>query len=394
MYVIQTHPSSSSSFDQLPIHTLSSAIKMDYVLQTGLASGMSAVSGFHSSQPSRPSEEHTGANVLPSSFCPGPRDRVTIPSAKGEIKASYISIGAWPWGDQATWHWSEDELPAVKEAWKTLYDAGINFIDTAEAYGNGRSEEIVGELVQGLPRDSFVIQTKYLGFPAAPSNLLHPIDAPKNALKVILKRLKLDYVDIYMIHGPIHPQSIASVAEGMANCVKEGLAHAIATANYGTDYMLQLVAELKKHGVPLAANQCEFSPLRRLPEINGEIKTCGDNNVIFQSYSSLAQGRLTGKYSKENPPPKSYRFSSYDMEAVEPTIQVLRQIGDKRGKSVASVSLNYNISKGALPVVGIRSKAQAEQAIDALGWRLSQEEVAAIDKVSFEGQTTRLWQQG
>jgi len=366
----------------------------DNFLQRGLAAGMSAVSGFHSSKPKPVSPELAGKNTLPQSVVPSPKDRVEFKTAKLPVKTSPICVGSWPWGDKGTWNWTEEELANVKAAWKYLYESGINFIDTATVYGDGRSEEIVGELVRDLPRESVVIQTKYLGLPTAAENYLHPVDAPVNECKKSLERMGLDYVDIYMVHGPIHPQSIKNVAKGLAKLVEDGLARAVAVANYDTDDVKKMEAALAEHGVPLAAQQVEYNILRRLPETTGQIAECRKSGIVFQTYSSLAQGRLSGKYSADNPPPKSYRFSSYDMKDVEPTLKVLRDIAQKRGKSVASVSLNWVVSKGGLPLVGIRNEQQAKDAVEALGWRLTDEEVAEIDKVSFEGEKTKLWQQG
>lgn len=197
-----------------------------------------------------------------------------------------------------------------------------------------------------------------------------------------------------MVHGHIHPGSIKQVAKGMAECVQQGLAKAVGVANYSADDMLEMADELEKHGVPLATNQVEFHPLRRFPETSGLLQKCKDRGIVMQSYSSLAQGRLTGKYNREHEPPKTYRFSSYPMSEIEPVLQVLDRIARRRGTSLAAVSLNYNLSKGVIPVVGVRSPAQAEQDMQALGWRLSNEEIKEIDAVSFEGKKTSLWQQG
>ncbi|KAF4986187.1 hypothetical protein FGRMN_10953 [Fusarium graminum] len=367
---------------------------MDKVLQAGLALGMSATSGIHSSKPNWASPEYAGNGVLPMSYCPETISRVEFPTAQRPVFASNICIGAWPWGDKATWNWDDSELPQVREAWKVLYAAGINFIDTAQAYGDGKSEEIVGDLVKGLPRESFVIQTKYFSTPAKLANFIHPVEAPIKSLRGSLERLGLDYVDIYLVHGPIHPQSIAHIAEGMARCVEQGLAHAIGVANYAVEDVQKINNELAKFNIPLATNQCEFSILRRYPELTGNIKQCQDSGIIFQSYSSLAQGRLTGKYTRDNPPPKQHRFSSYKIEDIEPVLETLGRIAERRGKSIAAVALNYSISKGVLPLVGIRNVKQAKCAIEALGWRLADEEVIEIDNVSIVGDKTVLWQQG
>ncbi|KAK3949563.1 aldo-keto reductase [Pseudoneurospora amorphoporcata] len=367
---------------------------MDKVLQTGLALGMSTTSGFHTGKPKPAPRELDGLNILPPTFCPTAKDRISFPAPNGKVDASYICIGGWPWGDKGTWHYTEDEWPAVQAAWRELYDAGINFIDTAQAYGNGESERLIGKLVKGLPRDSYVIQTKWLGTPLDVKNYVHASDAPYKTLKGSLERLELDYVDIYLVHGPTHPQSIMTVAEGLAKCVSGGLTRAVGVANYPNEKVLEMKAELARYGIPLATNQVEYSILRRYPEVHGEIKTCVDNGMVFQGYSAIAQGRLSGKYTVENPPPKTYRFSSYPMEDIQETLAVLEKIAKARGKAMASVALNYNISKGVVPVVGIRKPEQARQAIEALGWRLSEAEMVELDRVSVEGTKTVFWQQG
>jgi len=206
--------------------------------------------------------------------------------------------------------------------------------------------------------------------------------------------MNLSTIDIYLVHGHIHARSIASVAASLASCIEQGLTKCVGVANYSTEDMLTMRDELAKYGVPLALNQVEFSVLRRLPETSGLLETCKREGIVMQSYSSLAQGRLTGKYTKDREPPSSYRFSSYPMKDLEETISVLEEIGRERGVSTAAVALNYNLSKGVAPVVGFRNPAQVEQNVQALGWRLSVEEVKKIDAVSLEGKATALWQQG
>lgn len=213
-------------------------------------------------------------------------------------------------------------------------------------------------------------------------------------LKESLEKMKLEYIDIYMVHGHIHPQSIAVVARSLAECVDQGLTKTVAVANYDEGDMIKMKEELARYGVPLAANQCEYSLLRRIPETSGLLQACKQNDIVYQSYSSLAQGRLSGKYNSSNEPPKEYRFSSYPMKYIEPTLDVQKRIAEKRGVSIAAVALNYNLIHGIVPVVGMRKPEQAETNCQALGWRLSDDEIAELDSVSFEGKTTALWQQG
>ena len=365
-----------------------------HALQAGLAAGMSATDGIHSSKPNPVDPSFDGLrHVLPQDIVPDGGSRVRMRGAKSDVYVPYICIGAWSWGDKATFHWDPAELPAVKEAWEILRESGLNWIDTAQAYGDGESERICGALFSGLDRNKFVIQTKWFVVPTA-TNIFSPNHAPAKMLKESLERMHLEYIDIYLVHGPIHPSSIAQAAKGLAECVEKGMTKAVGVANYSAEDMIQMADELAKYGIPLATNQCEYSVIRRHPEIHGLFAACKERNIVFQAYASLAQGRLTGKYNADHEPPKTYRFSIYPMKELEPTLAVLDEIARVRQTNVSAVALNYNISKGALPVVGVRSPEQAKQNVKALGWRLSEEEIRRIDSVSIEGKTTKLWQQG
>lgn len=135
---------------------------MQHVLQAGLTAGMSATEGIHSNKPSRVGEDFDGlAAVLPQDFVPTAETKVTMRGKKENVQAPWLSIGAWPWGDKATWQWSPEELSGVKEGWEIMRKAGMNWIDTAQAYGTGDSERICKDLFQGLKREDYVIQTKW-----------------------------------------------------------------------------------------------------------------------------------------------------------------------------------------------------------------------------------------
>lgn len=371
------------------------------ILQAGLSSGMSAVSGFHSSKPEPLPEDYDGVqHVLPDSFVPELNTRYTLRGKDGKyVPVPLLSWGAWSWGDVSTFHWSDEELPSLREAWRRCLEKGLTFIDTAQVYGSGRSEEILGDLINnhsaGVDRSAFVVQTKWLpNITDKGSNVIQPSEAPVTQLRNSLKRMNLEYVDSYLVHGPIHISSIKQTAKGLARCVEEGLTKTVGVANYSVEDMLQMKDALAEYNIPLATNQCEYSILRRLPEIEGMLDACKKHGIVFQSYSSIGQGRLSGKYSKENPPPKEYKFSKYDMEYVEPALEVLRRLAAKYNVSVPAVALNWNICKGALPVVGIRKESQALDNMQALGWRLTDEEIAELDKHGFKGKATKLWQQG
>ena len=366
-----------------------------YVLQTGLATGMSATEGIHSPHP-KPVDPKTSAEeyVLLASITPDVHARVSLRGKDQDAPVPYMCIGAWSWGDKATWKYnSVNDLPRLLEGWEKLQGAGLTFVDTAQVYGDGESERICGQLFKKIPREQFVIQTKWRSWSDI-TNLFLQSHGPEHKLRDSLENLGLDYVDIYLVDGPIHLSMISTVAKGLADCVNSGKVKVVGVANYSKDEMIKMADELAAYGVPLAVNQCEYSLIRRHPETSGLVKECHSRGIVFQGYASLAEGRLSGKYSRFNEPPRTYRFSSYPMHMLDPTLKVLQRIAEERQVPMAAVALNFNINKGVLPVVGIRSGGQAEQCMQALGWRLTPDEVRRLETVSIEGTTTVLWQHG
>lgn len=363
-----------------------------YVFQVGLASGMSATEGIHSPHPKPTDPEKSDEQcVLPASITPDVHARVTLRGKDQDVSVPYMCIGAWSWGDKATWKYDfVQDFPRLMEAWEKLQGAGLTFVDTAQMYGDGDSERICAQLFRKMPREEFVIQTKWRSW----SDMTLFSHGPEHKLRESLKNLGVDSVDIYLVDGPIHLSMFSAVAKGLAECVYSGKTKAVGVANYSKDDMVKLADELAALGVPLAVNQCEYSLIRRHPETSGLVRECHNRGIVFQGYSSLAEGRLTGKYSRFNEPPRTYRYSSYPMHMLEPTLKILQRIAEEKQVPMAAVALNFSINKGVLPVVGIRSAAQAEQCMQALGWRLTPDEIRRLETVSIDGATTILWQHG
>ncbi|KAJ6104574.1 hypothetical protein N7523_010894 [Penicillium sp. IBT 18751x] len=367
-----------------------------YMMQVGLASGMSATEGIHSPHPKPVDVESSDpAHVLPGDIIPDSQSRLALHGHGGkDVLIPYMSIGTWAWGDKATFGYDPTiDLPKIHKAWGKLKEVGLTFVDTAQSYGDGESERICGTLFQGMPRNSFIVQTKWHSTGNL-SSLLLQSRGPKSKLNGSLKRLGLDYVDIYLVNGPIQAGLISSVAEGLAECVESGMARAVGVANYDTREMIQMADELAKSGIPLAVSQCEYSVIRRLPETSGMIRECRHRGICFQGFASLGEGRISGKYSRFEEPARTRRFSSYPMHMLEPTIEVLKSIAEERRVPVPAVALNYSINKGVVPTVGVRDAEQAEQNMRALGWRLTVAEIRRIEKVSIEGNTSALLQHG
>jgi aryl-alcohol dehydrogenase-like predicted oxidoreductase len=323
-----------------------------------------------------------------------------VPLRGSDVQLPVMGLGTWAWGDRSTWGMNAYDrsysVDTIREAYQAAVAAGITFLDTAEAYGNGESERIIGRLRQEdrTHREQAVVATKFIPFPwklAVGSALM-------TSLQASLQRLQMPWLHLYQIHGPISLRSHAAMADALAAAHGAGLVKAVGVSNYSEKEMRAIHAELAQRGVALATNQVEYSLLRTMPESDGLLKACKALGIVLLAYSPLGMGRLTGKYSATNPPPGKRNFSDYPMAEIDPVIAELRRIGDLHGgKSPAQVALNWVICKGAVPIPGAKNKAQAEQNAGALGWRLTPDEVRALDAVSKHGQRKlmhRIWQHG
>lgn len=323
-----------------------------------------------------------------------------ITLAGSEVTIPPLGVGTWAWGDRATWgmggYDTDLSLDTIREAWLASIEAGVTFFDTAEVYGKGESERIIGRLLAELDpatRARVVIATKFMPVPwkvRVTRDLLA-------ALRASLDRLGLEAVDLYQIHGPISLRSHRALADALAAAHEAGLVRAVGVSNYSIRETRAMDAALRERGLRLATNQVEYSLLRRRPETSGLLATCAELGVVVLAYSPIGQGRLTGKYSAADPPPGRRGFSSHPMAEVDRVVAVLRHIGEQHDRTPSQVALNWLIAKGTVPIPGAKNRAQAEQNAGALGWSLTADEVAALDAVALEQKRSlanRFWQHG
>jgi aryl-alcohol dehydrogenase-like predicted oxidoreductase len=296
-----------------------------------------------------------------------------------DVMISPLGIGTWSWGDTLFWQYGQSHTEAdVQQAFQAALQAGINFYDTAEIYGSHRSEKLLGACVRAAGQPA-VVATKFMPFPwrLSKSSLL-------KALRMSLDRLGLASVDLYQIHQAIPPIQPEVWMAGMAKAAEAGLVRAIGVSNYSAAWMRRSYAALARRGLPLAANQVEYSLLQRAPERNGVLQTCRDTGATLIAYSPLAMGILSGKYTPEHRPAglRGRRYSAGYLARVQPLIALLRETGEKHGKNPAQVALNWVICKGAVPIPGAKNARQAEENAGALGWRLTDADLTALDDMS------------
>ncbi len=291
-----------------------------------------------------------------------------------------LGFGAWAWGDRLMWGYGRSyNLGDLRAAFEYALGAGVTFFDTAEVYGQGQSELILGQLLKAAGRP-VKIATKFMPFPWRLAR-----QALMKALKGSLRRLGVPQVALYQVHMPLPPVNIETWMEGMAEAVHAGLTLAVGVSNYDTAQTRRAHERLMREGLRLASNQVEYNLLNRKIEKDGLLKACQELGVRVIAYSPLQQGVLTGKYGPENPPPgiRGGQYNRRYLEKIEPLLTLMKHIGsDHAGKTPAQVALNWVICKGAIPIPGVKTLSQAEQDAGALNWRLSEEEVLRLDEVS------------
>jgi len=295
------------------------------------------------------------------------------------LHAVELGLGAWQWGDRLVWQFGNgygDE--EVRRAFQVSMQEGIRFVDTAEVYGSGRSERLLGRFIKETDQP-VLVATKFFPYPWRFSR-----KAIVKALKGSLERIGIESVDLYQIHWPSLTMNTDVLMEGLAECVKSGLTRTVGVSNFGHNRMLASYSALARHTVPLASNQVHYSLLNRSAEKEGVLRRCQELGIRLIAYSPLEQGLLTGKYSADNPPSgtRSQRYAGL-LPRIQPLLKLLTEIGqDHGGKSNAQVSLNWAICKGTLPIPGAKNETQAIQNVGALGWRLTESEVARLDEAS------------
>jgi aryl-alcohol dehydrogenase-like predicted oxidoreductase len=303
---------------------------------------------------------------------------------KTDLQVMPLGIGAWAWGDKMYWGFGNGYGDAeCKSAFDAGLAAGIDLFDTAEVYGRGHSETLLGEFVRQT-NARILVATKFFPYPwrLRKADLL-------SALRGSLKRMGLDRVDLYQIHQPLPPVAVETWVDALGESVRTGLARAAGVSNYDAGRTRRAFDRLAKAGIPLATNQLKYSLLDRHIERDGTMGTCRELGVTVIAYSPIEMGLLSGKYTKQNPPggARGLRYRRSYLEKIQPLIAQLREIGSAHGgKTPAQVALNWTLCKGTVPIPGAKNAQQAQENCGALGWRLTENEIASLDAASASAQ--------
>lgn len=294
-----------------------------------------------------------------------------IPLGKSSVLVSPLGLGTNAWGRAGR---PRPELRAVFEA---ALSRGVAMVDTAEVYGVGGSERTVGLFMEGLEgRERPAVLSKFFPFPWRLRKT-----ALIDALRRSLDRLRLVALDIYLIHFPWGPVPIEAWVEALADAVEAGLVRAVGVSNYNASQLRRAHAVLSSRGIVLACNEVELSLARRAAQGNGTLAACRELGVTLIAYRPLALGRLTGRENVQSHGVR--RLMASGMQAPPSLAQAVRQIGLAHGgKTPSQVALNWVLCKGALPIPGATSIPHLEENTGAIGWRLTDSEVAALEAAS------------
>ncbi len=275
---------------------------------------------------------------------------------------------------------------------KAALDRGINFIDTADFYSNGRSEELTGNALKslGLARDSYVLATKVLlrmgpGHNQIGLSRYHILQGVDQSLR----RLKLDHIDLYQIHGRDPFTPLEETLDALDDCVRAGKVRYIGLCNLPAwEVMKSLAISDKKNLARFESLQIYYSAVSR--DIERElVPLANDQKLAILPWSPLSGGLLSGKFSRENEKPDGARRATFDFPPVEKErlwrlLDVLRPIAVARGVSVAQVSLAWLLAQPHVTsvIIGAKNREQLLDNMAATGLTLSPDELKRIEEAS------------
>jgi aryl-alcohol dehydrogenase-like predicted oxidoreductase len=312
----------------------------------------------------------------------------TTTLGRSNLRVPRMGVGAMTWGDAKglarlhpakTAYGGAEGFEAEQRAFEVSLNAGADLFDTAAMYSGGASERRVGELARG--RDVLIASKFPGGFSFKAEDLPKELDAS-------LARLGRNTIDLYQHHFPSSRVSIPKLMEQLANAVEAGKIKTVGVSNYSAGQMREAHAALAKRGIPLASNQVEYSLLHRQPETNGVLDACRELGITLIAYSPLAGGALTGKYSATQRAGGLRRFlpnfSKRAMEAVQPVVALLRQIGERYSKTPSQVALRWLIENPiVLPIPGAKNSKQAIENAGALTFSLTAEEIESLSQATM-----------
>jgi aryl-alcohol dehydrogenase-like predicted oxidoreductase len=294
------------------------------------------------------------------------------PLGKTGISVSALCLGTMTFGNEA------DETTGVALV-ERFRESGGNFIDTADVYSSGRSEEIVGKALSGAKRDRVVLATKgRMPMGEDPNDAGAGRRHLTQAVEASLRRLGTDWIDLYQVHWPDPTVPLEETLSTLDDLVHAGKIRHGGVSNFLGSHLQRCADLTERYGwAPIVSLQPQYSLLSR--EIELEILPwCTEHGIAVLPWSPLAGGVLSGKYRVGEQPAKDTRLGAATQVARPLTeqntkvVEVVVEIANETGHSASQVALNWLLQRPGVtaPIIGARNMAQLEDNLGAEGWQL------------------------
>jgi aryl-alcohol dehydrogenase-like predicted oxidoreductase len=324
------------------------------------------------------------------------------------LAVSEICLGAMTFGGEGMWRAiGALQIEEAKQLVTSAFDQGVTFIDTADVYSNGASERLVGQAIKELPRDELVIATKVFGRMSSVVPGQESSATPEQkrrykntnlwglsrkhvfeAIDASLERLDLDYVDLYQVHAFDNVTPLEETLEALAEIVRSGRARYIGLCNYAAWQIAKALGVSERNGLARYESlQMYYSIAGR--ELEREIVPLAkDQQLAILPWSPLAGGFLSGKFTRDSSAEGARRavfdFPPVDKERTYDIIDVMKEMGEARGISVAQIALSWLLHQKHVTsvIIGAKTEAQLTDNIAAAKVELSSEDLKRLDEVS------------
>ncbi|HTV12599.1 MAG TPA: aldo/keto reductase [Acidimicrobiales bacterium] len=319
------------------------------------------------------------------------------------LRVSTVSLGTMTFGGRGPFaSVGQVDVDAALRIVERSCDAGVNFIDTADIYSGGASEEIVGQVVKGR-REEVLLATKCRfqteeGSNGAGSSRHHIL----RSLEASLRRLGTDHIDLYQLHGWDGQTALDETLAALEAAVRSGKVRYVGCSNYSAWHLMKALAVAERKGFErFASHQIYWSLIGRDAEVE-VVPAAIDQGLGILVWSPLAGGLLTGKYRRDSKPEGTSRHLTAwdeppinDADKVYRVIDVLVEVADGHGVPPAQVALAWLLDKPAVTsvIIGARNETQVGQTLGAADLKLSAEDVKRLDAVSASPLPYPLWHQ-
>jgi len=319
-----------------------------------------------------------------------------------KVPALSFGTGTFGGGNEFFRAWGQTDVNEAKRLIAVCLEAGVNLFDTADVYSNGLSEEILGKAIAGKRLEVLISTKTTFRFGDGPNDVGSSRSHILRSCEASLRRLGTDYIDIYHMHGFDALTPVEETLETLDSLVKSGNVRYIACSNFSGWHLMKSIAASERYGwARYVAHQVYYSLVNR--EYEWELMPLGiDQQVGALVWSPLGWGRLTGKVRRGQPLPAQSRLhKTADLgppipaEHLYKVVDALDAISAQTGKSVPQIALNWLLQRPTVSsvILGARNEEQLRQNLGSVGWKLTAEQVNALDAASATTPIYPYWHQ-